>query len=74
MLEETKKWPYDFPLSIDFPRSNQRGSISGRLLVRDSRQLIPAKSAFVGLAPPGEVGSWQSETKVTHYHEILSFY
>lgn len=67
MLEETEKWPYDFPLSSDFPRSNQRGSISGRLLVRDryiSRQLIPAKSAYVGLAPPGDVGSWQYEIKV----------
>ncbi|KAL8550183.1 hypothetical protein ACS0TY_008856 [Phlomoides rotata] len=65
-LEETKKWPYDFPLSSDFPLSNQRGSISGRLLVRDryiSTQLIPAKSAYVGLAPPGDVGSWQTEIK-----------
>lgn len=67
MSEETKKWPYDFPLSTDFPQAHQRGSISGRLLVRDryiNRGLMPAKSAYVGLAPPGDVGSWQSETKV----------
>ncbi|KAI3462155.1 hypothetical protein Pfo_018818 [Paulownia fortunei] len=66
MSEETKKWPYDFPLSSDFPHANHRGTISGRLLVRDryiNRELIPAKSAYVGLAPPGAVGSWQHETK-----------
>ncbi|KAK6154143.1 hypothetical protein DH2020_013782 [Rehmannia glutinosa] len=66
MSEETKKWPYDFPLSTDFPDANQRGTISGRLVVRDryiNRDLIPAKSAYVGLAPPGDVGSWQDDSK-----------
>ncbi|KAK2996013.1 hypothetical protein RJ640_013903, partial [Escallonia rubra] len=66
MLIETKSWPYDFPLSQDFPHANQRGTISGRLLVRDryiSRVLINASSAHVGLAPPGEAGSWQRDTR-----------
>ncbi|CAA3005319.1 probable rhamnogalacturonate lyase B [Olea europaea subsp. europaea] len=66
MLIETKKWPYDFPLSKDFPHANERGAISGRLFVFDkymSLELIPAKSAYVGLAPPGHLGSWQEETK-----------
>ncbi|KAG8373463.1 hypothetical protein BUALT_Bualt11G0026900 [Buddleja alternifolia] len=66
MSEESKKWPYDFPLSRDFPRPDQRGTIKGRLLVRDryiNKELIPAKSAYVGLAAPGDVGSWQAETK-----------
>ncbi|XP_022884571.1 uncharacterized protein LOC111401185 [Olea europaea var. sylvestris] len=66
MKKETQKWPYDFPRSEDFPHANQRGTISGRLLVRD-RYLKPyfltAKSAYVGLAPPGDVGSWQTDTK-----------
>jgi len=35
MLKEVGKWPYDFPQSIDFPKANQRGSVSGRLLVKD---------------------------------------
>ncbi|KAL9152129.1 hypothetical protein ABFS82_11G099200 [Erythranthe guttata] len=66
MSQETKKWPYDFPLSSEFPKANQRGTINGRLFVRDryiNRELIPAKSAYVGLARPGEVGSWQAEAK-----------
>jgi len=32
---EEDKWPYNFTASDDFPASDQRGSISGRLLVRD---------------------------------------
>ncbi|XP_073275004.1 uncharacterized protein [Primulina huaijiensis] len=66
MAIETKKWPYDFPSSKDIPRANQRGAISGRLLIHDryiNRSLIPAKSAYIGLAPPGDVGSWQEDTK-----------
>lgn len=30
-----------------------------------SDELLPANGAFVGLAPPGEVGSWQLESKVS---------
>ncbi|KAL6012686.1 hypothetical protein ACLOJK_003175 [Asimina triloba] len=59
-------WPYTFPVSQDFPRSAQRGSVSGRLLVKDryvSPEYMPADSAHVGLALPGEAGSWQKECK-----------
>lgn len=66
MLIETESWPYDFPQSENYPLSNERGTISGRLLVRDryvSKDLITANSAYIGLAPPGEVGSWQEENK-----------
>ncbi|KAL6560863.1 hypothetical protein OROHE_006040 [Orobanche hederae] len=63
---ETKKWPYGFPLSSDFLHANQRGTIRGRLLVHDryiNVDPLPAKSAYVGLALPGEVGSWQDDAK-----------
>ncbi|KAL2498175.1 Rhamnogalacturonate lyase family protein [Abeliophyllum distichum] len=66
MIIETKKWPYDFPLSKDFPHAKQRGAISGRLLVFDkynNKELMLAKSAYVGLAAPENLGSWQEETK-----------
>lgn len=29
-----------------------------------NERLITGNSAYVGLAPPGEVGSWQKENKV----------
>lgn len=29
-----------------------------------SNDYIPANGAYVGLAPPGDVGSWQRECKV----------
>ncbi|XP_071722401.1 uncharacterized protein [Rutidosis leptorrhynchoides] len=63
---ESKKWPYDFPASKDFTKSNQRGSISGRLLVRErelNKQASPASDAYIGLAAPGNAGSWQFEGK-----------
>ncbi|KAF3324877.1 Rhamnogalacturonate lyase [Carex littledalei] len=66
MLIEVESWPYCFPASDDFDKSWQRGSISGRLLVRDryaSDIDIPASQAYVGLALPGEAGSWQRECK-----------
>ncbi|KAK3016424.1 hypothetical protein RJ639_006191 [Escallonia herrerae] len=66
MSIETESWPYDFPLSEDYLFNDQRGMVSGRLLVRDryiNQELITANSAYVGLAPPGDVGSWQTENK-----------
>ncbi|XP_059281603.1 probable rhamnogalacturonate lyase B [Lycium ferocissimum] len=66
MLIEVQSWPYSFPASEDFPSSSQRGNISGRLLVLDryfNDDKISASGAYVGLAPPGEAGSWQRECK-----------
>ncbi|XP_062164042.1 probable rhamnogalacturonate lyase B isoform X1 [Alnus glutinosa] len=66
MMIEVESWPYDFPASEDFQSSDQRGTLSGRLQIRDrylSDEYIPANFAYVGLAPPGDVGSWQTECK-----------
>ncbi|XP_022991806.1 probable rhamnogalacturonate lyase B isoform X2 [Cucurbita maxima] len=66
LATEISKWPYTFPQSEDFPSSAQRGSVAGRLLIRDgsiSDRLLRASNAFVGLALPGPVGSWQRESK-----------
>lgn len=74
MLRETKKWPYDFPSSVDYPSAKQRGQIYGRLLVYDhyiSTHLIKAKSAYVGLAPPGDQGSFQDDSKVVYQSRFL---
>ncbi|XAR73522.1 Rhamnogalacturonan endolyase, partial [Bertholletia excelsa] len=66
MRKETASWPYTFPLSPDFSHSNQRGCIRGQLFFYDrynSIHPIPAMFAYVGLALPGEIGSWQKENK-----------
>ncbi|XP_026415560.1 probable rhamnogalacturonate lyase B isoform X2 [Papaver somniferum] len=66
LAKEVKSWPYSFPASDDFPAADQRGTVTGSLSVRDryvNRLDIPGNSAYVGLAPPGEVGSWQRECK-----------
>ncbi|KAK4434255.1 hypothetical protein Salat_0588300 [Sesamum alatum] len=65
-LEQVESWPYSFPASEDFPKSAERGSVSGRLLVRDrcvSDDNILGNGAYIGLGPPGEIGSWQREGK-----------
>ncbi|XP_065847851.1 probable rhamnogalacturonate lyase B isoform X2 [Euphorbia lathyris] len=63
MLKEVESWPYDFPASKDFAHSDERGQISGRLQVEDSNKCIAANGAYVGLAAPGDLGSWQTECK-----------
>ena len=35
MMAEVDSWPYSFPASEDFPKKDQRGIVSGRLLVFD---------------------------------------
>ncbi|XP_055828892.1 probable rhamnogalacturonate lyase B isoform X2 [Solanum dulcamara] len=63
MNQEVASWPYDFPVSKDYIKSNQRGIVRGQLLVNDSTTLVPASNGYIGLAPPGDVGSWQIENK-----------
>ncbi|KAK6773164.1 hypothetical protein RDI58_028402 [Solanum bulbocastanum] len=66
MNEEVQSWPYSFPTSEEFPKCGQRGIVRGRLLVQDrylSKENLPGKAASVGLAAPGDAGSWQRENK-----------
>jgi len=66
MLNEVNSWPYNFIQSKDYPTSHQRGSVAGQLLVRDryiNERLMWAQLAYIGLAAPGEEGSWQRESK-----------
>ncbi|GLT60576.1 hypothetical protein SLA2020_333370 [Shorea laevis] len=70
MMVEVQRWPYSFPGLEDFPKSDQRGSVSGRLQIKDrylSNDYISANGAFVGLASPGEAGSWQTESKAYQF-------
>ncbi|CAN6714641.1 unnamed protein product [Malus baccata var. baccata] len=66
MYEEVKSWPYNFTQSEDYPSSDERGSVAGLLLIRDSyinESLVSASYAYVGLAASGDAGSWQTECK-----------
>lgn len=65
VLEETA-WPYNFVSSSFYFMANERGSISGRLLVQDrfiSSSPIPARDAHIGLSAAREEGAWQTESK-----------
>ncbi|KAL2644495.1 hypothetical protein R1flu_012082 [Riccia fluitans] len=66
MLEEVNSWPYNWPCSSDYPKADERGQVSGRILVSDkyaTNKLCSGSNAYVGLALPGEEGSWQRESK-----------
>ncbi|KAL3036638.1 hypothetical protein AAZX31_01G020700 [Glycine max] len=64
LSNEVRRWPYDFVGSKDFLPPNQRGTVTGRLLVLDGgKRAQPANNAYVGLALPGDAGSWQRESK-----------
>ncbi|KAI4321449.1 hypothetical protein MLD38_034829 [Melastoma candidum] len=63
---ETERWPYSFPNSTDFVQPENRGSVSGRLLVVDkyvNKEPFAVGDSYVGLAKPGDAGSWQRESK-----------
>ncbi|KAM7467841.1 hypothetical protein LguiB_015403 [Lonicera macranthoides] len=67
---ETRSWPYDFPYLEDYPHADQRGTVTGRLQVRDwyiNQGLMNANYAYVGLAPPGAARSFQRDTKGYQY-------
>lgn len=40
MLDEVGKWPYRFPASKDFHQAEERGMISGKLMVYDRYNLL----------------------------------
>ncbi|KAE9614477.1 hypothetical protein Lal_00012317 [Lupinus albus] len=67
LSKEVKSWPYDFPKSQDFVKPNERGKVLGRLLIQDryinGGRFQYANNAYVGLALPGDAGSWQRESK-----------
>ncbi|CAL4902470.1 unnamed protein product [Urochloa decumbens] len=72
---EVKKWPYSFPQSPDFAKAGERGSVKGRLWVRDgvANKQQPAAMAYVGLAAPGQPGSWATESKNCQFWTRATF-
>ncbi|BFI40595.1 rhamnogalacturonan endolyase [Marchantia polymorpha subsp. ruderalis] len=66
MATEVAAWPYTWPSSSDYPHAADRGQVSGRLFVQDSYASLErssARDAWVGLSLPGDVGTWQTESK-----------
>ncbi|CAK7349920.1 unnamed protein product [Dovyalis caffra] len=67
MSIEENQWPYNnLTRSEDFPSADQRGTVSGQLVIRDLfmyKSLKSASYAYIGLAVPGAAGSWQFDSK-----------
>ncbi|KAH7414753.1 hypothetical protein KP509_14G009000 [Ceratopteris richardii] len=65
-IAETQAWPYHWPSSNEYLKDEERGTIKGRLQVEDRfayKTVFPAAGAKLGLAAPGEAGSWQLDSK-----------
>ncbi|GFY96055.1 rhamnogalacturonate lyase family protein [Actinidia rufa] len=55
MKVETQGWPYSFPNSEDFPNSDQRGTVTGRLLVQDRFRQYGLWERYADLYPDGDL-------------------
>ncbi|KAI3926778.1 hypothetical protein MKW92_014140 [Papaver armeniacum] len=62
LQQETKNWPYNF-LGSPTTRKRIKEVQFKENYLEINKVDVPAKDAYVGLALPGEVGSWQRECK-----------
>lgn len=44
---QAQSWPYDFAASDDFPKSDQRGTVRGKMLVYDRYRLYDLPSSIL---------------------------
>ena len=65
--QEKAAWPYAWVADQpEYPPAAQRGSATGRLIVKDTlKPALTAANAWVGLAQPEPGGNWQNESR--HY-------
>ena len=53
---ESKAWPYDWVAGVDYPKKNERGEVSGRLVLRDPQApKLKMSNLLVGLSAPAYV-------------------
>lgn len=60
---ENSKWPYDWVNGVDYPHKDQRGNVSGQLVINDPLAPTPWKkftSLTVGLAYPDSVQGYDT--------------
>ncbi|KAM0877379.1 hypothetical protein ACQ4PT_035516 [Festuca glaucescens] len=64
---EARKWPYTFPESPDFHKAAERGSVTGRLLVRDNFAIGNVLAGEYNLYAwvPGILGDYMYAASVT---------
>ncbi|URE21407.1 Rhamnogalacturonate lyase [Musa troglodytarum] len=54
-LTQVESWPYGFPVSEDFQKRDQRGSVTGRLLVRDKFKQYGLWERYADLYPDSDL-------------------
>jgi rhamnogalacturonan endolyase len=72
--KETAAWPYDFVKGVDYPLKEQRGTVSGQLVLKD-----PAGSTMPGLrvgltVPDYTVKGWRGGTETIDWQKDAKHY
>ncbi|CAL9106595.1 unnamed protein product [Musa textilis] len=62
-LTQVESWPYEFPVSEDFQKCDERGSVTGRLLVRDKKTKENSYQAM----------TWQIKFRVDSVHQTGAY-
>lgn len=71
---ESKAWAYDWVSGVDYPKNNERGTVSGQIVLNDSQSpKAKMSNLLVGLSAPDyeavgfrggtEIISWQKDAK-----------
>ena len=62
---EISAWPYAWLTNSDYPAANQRGAVSGKLIISDALKpaLAAGTNTWIGLSQPDAGGNWQFESK-----------
>jgi rhamnogalacturonan endolyase len=63
---EAKAWPYDWVAGVDYPTKKQRGTVRGRIALKDPlTSMSKISNLLVGLTPqsPGRSIDWQLDAK-----------
>src|SRR5205823_1888346 len=65
--KEAEAWPYDWVRGVDYPRADQRGTVTGTLTVTDPQAPhLNVRNLLVGVTPydgDGRPVNWQMDAK-----------
>lgn len=62
---EIAAWPYSWPTNSDYPPDAARGTVTGKIILKDPLKpsLVAGANMWVGLSQPDPGGNWQFESK-----------
>lgn len=66
--KERDQWPYDWVKNPEYPSSDARGMVGGKIKITDAlKPDVSAKGAWIGLAEPAPGVNWQNDSNGYQY-------